>query len=163
VTQAEREHEARDGRDETPDEQLDRNTIELLNELRIAGTGIQVMFAFLLVVPFNTGWSKTTSFERSVYFVTLALVAVATFLLMAPPVHHRVLFHHHEKPYLLALANKLAIAGLAFLALGFTGILVLLSDYVVGGVAPIVGGVLTLAITGGLWFALPLRRRAGER
>jgi hypothetical protein len=163
VTQAEREQDARDDRDESPDEQLDRNTIELLNELRVAATGIQVMFAFLLVVPFNAGWSKTSSFERTVYFVTLALVAVATFLLMAPPVHHRLLFRHHEKPYLIALANKLAIAGLAFLALGFTGILVLLSDYVVGGVAAIVAGVLTLALTGGLWFALPLRRRGQER
>ena len=121
------------------------------------------MFAFLLVVPFNTGWSKTTSFERVVYFVTLALVAVATFLLMAPPVHHRLLFRHHEKPYLIAVANKLAIAGLAFLALGFTGIMVLLSDYVVGGIAPIVAGVVTLAMTGGLWFALPLVRRGRER
>lgn len=163
MTQADREHDARDDRDETRDEQLDRNTIELLNELRVAGTGIQVMFAFLLVVPFNAGWSKTTSFERSVYFVTLALVAVATFLLMAPPVHHRLLFRHHEKPYLIAVANRLAIAGLVFLALGFTGILVLLSDYVAGGVAPIVAGVLTLALTGGLWFALPLWRRARER
>jgi hypothetical protein len=88
MTQAQREHDVRDDRDETPDEQLDRNTIELLNELRVAGTGIQVMFAFLLVVPFNTGWSKTSSFERAVYFVTLVLVALATFLLMAPPVHH---------------------------------------------------------------------------
>jgi hypothetical protein len=163
VTQAQREQDARDDRDETSDEQLDRNTIELLNELRVAGTGIQVMFAFLLVVPFNAGWSKTTSFERAVYFVTLALVAIATFLLMAPPVHHRLLFRHHEKAYLISLANKLAIAGLAFLALGFTGILVLLSDYVVGGVAPIVAGVLTLSITGGLWFAVPLRRRGRER
>jgi hypothetical protein len=163
VTQAQREQDARDDRDETSDEQLDRNTMELLNELRVAGTGIQVMFAFLLVVPFNAGWSKTTSFERAVYFVTLVLVAVATFLLMAPPVHHRLLFRHHEKAYLISLANKLAIAGLAFLALGFTGILVLLSDYVVGGVAPIVAGVLTLTITGGLWFAVPLRRRRQER
>jgi hypothetical protein len=163
VTQAQREQNARDDRDETPDEALDRNTIELLNELRVAGTGIQVMFAFLLVVPFNAGWSKTTSFERSVYFITLTLVAVATFLLMAPPAHHRLLFRHHEKRYLITLANKLVIAGLAFLALGFTGIMVLLSDYVVGGVAPIVAGVLTLAITGGLWFAVPLRRRRQER
>jgi hypothetical protein len=163
VTHADREQDARDDRDETREERLDRNTIELLNELRVAGTGIQVMFAFLLVVPFNAGWSKTTSFERTVYFVTLALVAVATFLLMAPPVHHRLLFRHREKPYLIAVANKLAIAGLVFLALGFTGILVLLSDYVVGGVAPIVAGVLTLALIGGLWFALPLRRREQER
>ncbi|MFZ0039845.1 MAG: DUF6328 family protein [Solirubrobacteraceae bacterium] len=163
MTQARREQHARDDRDETPDERLDRNTIELLNELRVAGTGIQVMFAFLLVVPFNAGWSKTTSFERTVYFVTLALVAVATFLLMAPPVHHRLLFRYHEKPYLIALANKLAIAGLVFLALGFTGILVLLSDYVVGGGAAIVAGVLTLSITGGLWFAVPLVRRRRDR
>jgi Family of unknown function (DUF6328) len=163
VTQPQREHDARDDRDETTDEQLDRNTIELLNELRVAGTGIQVMFAFLLVVPFNAGWSKTSSFERAVYFVTLALVALATFLLMAPPVHHRLLFRQHEKPYLIAVANRLAIAGLALLALGFTGIMVLLSDYVIGGVAPIIAGALTLAITGGLWFALPLLRRNRER
>ncbi|HEY2439122.1 MAG TPA: DUF6328 family protein [Solirubrobacteraceae bacterium] len=163
MTQTRREQEARDDRDETPDEQLDRNTIELLNELRVAGTGIQVMFGFLLVVPFNAGWSKTTSFERTIYFVTLGLVAVAAFLLMAPPVQHRLLFRHHEKRYLIAAANRLAIAGMAFLALGFTGILVLLSDYVVGGIAPIIAGVLTLALTGGLWFALPLARRASQR
>jgi hypothetical protein len=163
MTQARREQEAIDDRDETPDEQLDRNTIELLNELRVAGTGIQVMFGFLLVVPFNAGWSKTTSFERTVYFVTLGLVAVAAFLLMAPPVQHRLLFRHHEKGFLIATANRLAIAGMAFLALGFTGILVLVSDYVVGGIAPIIAGVLTLALTGGLWFALPLARRASER
>jgi Family of unknown function (DUF6328) len=160
---ADREQAAGDERDETRDEQLDRNTIELLNELRVAGTGIQVMFAFLLVVPFNAGWSKTTSFERAVYYVTLVLVALATFLLMAPPVHHRLLFRHHEKPYLIAIANRLAIAGLALLALGFTGILVLLTDYVVGGIAPIIAGALTLAITGGLWFALPLMRCERER
>jgi hypothetical protein len=154
---------SREDRDETPDEQLDRNTIELLNELRVAGTGIQIMFAFLLVVPFNAGWSKTTPFERTVYFVTLGLVALAAFLLMAPPIHHRLLFRHREKRYLITVANRLAIAGMAFLALGFTGILVLLSAYTVGGVAPIVAGTLTLAITGGLWFALPLARRIDER
>ncbi|MGA9857026.1 MAG: DUF6328 family protein [Solirubrobacteraceae bacterium] len=163
MAQSQREQAARDDRDETPDERLDRNTIELLNELRVSGTGIQVMFAFLLVVPFNAGWSKTTSFERTVYFVTLALVAIATFLLMAPAVQHRVLFRHHEKGYLIAVANRLAIAGQAFLALGFTGILVLLSDYVAGGIAPIIAGVVTLALTGGLWFAAPLMRRARER
>ena len=152
-----------DDRDETTDETLDRNTIELLNELRIAATGIQVMFAFLLVVPFNTGWRKTTSFERTDYFVTLAIVATAAFLLMAPPIQHRLLFRHHEKRYLVTMGNRLAIAGMGFLALGFTGILVLLSAYVVGGLAPVVAGVLTFAFVGGLWFAVPLARRARER
>ncbi len=162
MRQPHHEQDVSEDRDETPDERLDRNTIELLNELRIAGTGIQVLFAFLLVVPFNAGWSRTSAFERTVYFVTLVLVAIATFLLIAPAVHHRLLFRRHEKPYLIAVANQLAITGFVFLALGFTGILVLLSDYVVGGIAPIVAGALTLAMTGWLWFALPLGRRALE-
>jgi hypothetical protein len=154
---------ADDDREETSDETLDRNTIELLNELRVAATGIQVMFAFLLVVPFNTGWKKTTSFERTDYFVTLTLVATAAFLLMAPPIQHRLLFRHHEKRYLVTMGNRLAIAGIGFLGLGFTGILVLLSAYVVGGLAPIVVGVLTFVTIGGIWFAVPLLRRAHER
>lgn len=146
-------------RDERPAERLDRNTIELLNELRIAGTGIQVMFAFLLVVPFQQGWSKVNSFERTVYFVTLLLVALATFLLMAPPIHHRILFRHGEKPFLVDVANHLAIAGMVCLAFGFVGILLLVSDVVVGGWVPgVVAGAAALFI-GGLWFALPLLRR----
>jgi hypothetical protein len=155
-------HAPDDNRDETPDEKLDRNTIELLNELRIAGSGIQILFAFLLVVPFNAGWTKTTSFERTVYFVTLVLVASAAVLLLAPPIHHRLLFRHHEKRYLVTSGNRLAIAGMAFLWLGFTGILVVLSDYVVGGAAPIVVGLVTLVAVGGLWFGLPLLRRTRE-
>jgi hypothetical protein len=156
------EPRADDDRNESRDEQLDRNTIELLNELRVAATGIQVMFAFLLVVPFNTGWTKTTSFERTVYFLTLALVAVAAFLLMAPPIHHRLLFRHHEKRYLVTVGNRLAIVGMGFLALGFTGILVLISDYVVGGLAPLIVGVLAFAAIATVWFVMPLRRRSRE-
>lgn len=154
-----RDHQTQADRDERPAERLDRNTIELLNELRIAGTGIQVMFAFLLVVPFQHGWSDVDSFERTVYFVTLLFVAVAAFLLMAPPIHHRILFRHGEKPFLVRVANALAIAGMVCLAIGFVGILLLISDVVVGGVAPgaVAGGAAVLI--GGLWFVLPLLRR----
>jgi hypothetical protein len=120
------------------------------------------MFAFLLVVPFNTGWTRTTSFERTDYFLTLVMVALAAFLLMAPPVQHRLLFRHHEKRWLVTVGNRLAIAGMACLALGFTGILVLISAYVVGGLAPWIVAVATLTITGGLWFGLPLARRGRE-
>src|SRR6201994_701371 len=102
-----RSEQAESERDESPPERLDRNTVELLNELRIAGTGIQVMFAFLLVVPFNTGWKQVDGFERTVYFVPLLLVALAAFLLMAPPIHHRLLFRHGEKPFLIRLGNYL--------------------------------------------------------
>jgi hypothetical protein len=151
--------QAEQERDESQPERLDRNTVELLNELRIAGTGIQVMFAFLLVVPFNTGWKQVDGFERTVYFLTLLVVAMAAFLLMAPPIHHRLLFRHGEKPFLIRIGNYMAIGGMACLGLGFVGILVLISDVVVGGAAPAVVGALALALVAGLWFVLPLARR----
>jgi hypothetical protein len=154
--------DAGEQRQESPAHRLDRNTIELLNELRIAGTGIQVMFAFLLIVPFNTGWRHVDSFERTDYFVTLLLVATAAFLLMAPPVQHRILFQQGQKRFLVRMANKLAIAGMLFLALGFIGILVLLSDVVVGGAAPLIVGALAAMFVGTLWFALPIIRRHEE-
>jgi hypothetical protein len=156
------EQERDQERHESPLERLDRNTIELLNELRVAGTGVQVMFAFLLIVPFDNRFRSLSAFEHSIYFVTLLLVATATILLLAPPVNHRILFRHGEKRYLVATANRFAIAGMVFIGLGFTGILVLLSDVVVGGIAPIVVGILAAGFIGGLWFVLPLVRRAEE-
>ncbi len=149
-------------RHETRAERLDRNTIELLNELRVASTGIQVMFAFLLIVPFNSGFRRVSSFERTDYFVTLVCVAVAAILLMAPSIHHRLLFRHGEKGYLLKVANRLAILAMIFLGLGFVGILILLSDVVVGGAGPLIAGILAAAGIGGLWFVVPLVRRSEE-
>jgi hypothetical protein len=154
-----RSEEAEAHRDESGPERLDRNTMELLNELRVANTGIQVMFAFLLVVPFQHGWQSVDGFERTVYFITLLLVALASFLLLAPSIHHRVLFRHGEKPFLVEVGNRFAIAGGIFLALGFVGILLLISDVVVGGVAPGIVAGLAALILGTLWFAIPLRRR----
>ncbi len=158
----EKSQEAESERDESPSQRLDRNTVELLNELRIAGTGIQVMFAFLLIVPFNTGWKQVDGFERTVYFITLLVVALSAFLLMAPPIHHRLLFRHGEKPFLIRVGNYMAIGGMVCLGLGFIGILVLVSDVVVGGAAPAVVGVLAAAVIAGLWFVLPLLRREEE-
>ena len=160
MTESSQQAEAQ--RDESPPERLDRNTVELLNELRIAGTGIQVMFAFLLIVPFNTGWKQVDGFERTVYFVTLLLVAMAAILLLAPPIHHRLLFRHGEKPFLIRVGNQMAIGGMACLGLAFVGILVLVSDVVAGGAAPAVVGVLAAAVIAGLWFVLPLVRREQE-
>lgn len=157
-----RSEEAEDQRDETPAERLDRNTVELLNELRVAGAGVQVMFAFLLVVPFNTGWKKVDGFERTVYFATLLVVALGAFLLLAPPIHHRLLFRHGEKPFLVEVGNYMAIAGMVCVGLGFIGILVLISDVAVGGAAPAIVGILAAAVLSGLWFAIPLLRREEE-
>lgn len=156
-----RSHEDQNEREESPAQQLDRNTIELLNELRVAGTGIQVMFAFLLIVPFNKGWRDVDSFERTVYFVTLLIVATAAFLLMAPPIHHRILFRMGQKRFLVRTANHLAVAGMLLLAVGLVGILILLSDVVVGGSAPLIVGALAAAFLGGLWFVVPIVHRDG--
>jgi uncharacterized protein YybS (DUF2232 family) len=150
-----------DQRNETPIERLDRNTMELLNELRVAGTGIQIMFAFLLVAPFNTGFKHVSQFGRIDYFVTLICVALAAVLLMAPSIHHRILFRRGEKPYLVWMANRMAIAAMVFLTVGFTGIFVLLADVVLGGPAPAIMGVLSASIISGLWFGLPLLKRKG--
>jgi hypothetical protein len=146
-------------RDETPIERLDRNTMELLNELRVAGTGIQIMFAFLLVAPFNTGFKHVSQFGRIDYFVTLVCVALSAVLLMAPSIHHRILFRQGEKRFLVWMANRLAIAAMVFLTVGFTGILVLLADVVLGGPAPVIMGLLAAATISGLWFVLPLIKR----
>ncbi len=140
-------------------ERLDRNTIELLNEIRVAATGIQVMFAFLLIVPFNSSFRSLSSFDHTDYYVTLLCVAVSAVLLLAPTIHHRILFRHHQKGYLVDLANRIAIVSMAFLGVGFTGILVLLSDVVVGGWASLIVGILAGLGIGALWFGLPLSRR----
>ena len=147
-------------RGESEPEKLDRNTIELLNEIRVASGGIQFMFGFLLIVPFDSAFSRISSFERTVYFGSLICVAISCVLLMAPSIHHRILFRLHEKRFLIRVANQMAIAGMAFLGVGFTGILVVLSDFVVGGLAPVAVGVAAVLGIGGLWFALPLGRRA---
>jgi hypothetical protein len=119
------------------------------------------MFAFLLVAPFNTGFKHVSQFGRIDYFVTLICVALAAVLLMAPSIHHRILFRRGEKPYLVWMANRMAIAAMVFLTVGFTGIFVLLADVVLGGPAPAIMGVLSASIISGLWFGLPLLKRKG--
>ncbi len=151
---------ADDGRDETREERLDRNTIEMVQELRVGAVGVQVLFAFLLVVPFNAGWKLTTGFEHVVYYVTLVCIAVATVLLIAPSIHHRVLFRQGEKPFVIGLGNRLMIAGMVFVAAGMAGIFVLISDFLFGGWAATIGGLATAAVVAGLWFGIPLWHRA---
>jgi O-antigen/teichoic acid export membrane protein len=148
-----------DGRDETEMERLDRNTVELLNELRVASVGIQVLFAFLLVVPFNTGFKQVSSFDRYDYFVTLLCIATAAALLIAPSIHHRLLFRRHEKAYVVAMGTRLTIIGMMLLTVGLTGILVLISHVMFGAATAIVVGICAAMLVSALWFAIPLRRR----
>ena len=146
------------GRDETHRERLDRNTIELVNELRVAGTGIQVLLAFLLVAPFNQRFKSLTAFERGDYYVTLVCIALAAVLLIAPSVHHRLLFRQGEKGYVVKLGTRLAIAASVFLALGLTGILVLITHMMFGGAAAVASGIVAATLMGAVWFAVPARQ-----
>lgn len=148
-----------DRRDESTPERLDRNTTDLLGELRIAATGIQVLFAFLLIVPFNTGFKRVTSFDRYVYFATLLCVAIAAALLIAPTVHHRLLFRRGQKAYVLRLGTRFAIVAMAFLSVGLTGILILIAHVIFGTAAATLTGAIAAAGLAGLWFVLPLMRR----
>jgi hypothetical protein len=146
--------------DEDEAERLDRELIELLNELRVALPGVQVLFGFLLTVPFSQGWSKVNDTERLVFLLTFLSTAVATALLIAPSAQHRILWRTGDKESLLRRANLLAISGTVFLALSVTGAVWVVTD-VIYNQAP------TALVTAGVagifawaWFAAPLIRRA---
>lgn len=149
-----------DERGESELERLDRNTVELLNELRVLGTGIQVLFGFLLVVPFNARFTRVSTFERGVYVATLCCIAISTVLLIAPSVHHRILFRRGQKEFLVDTGTRLVIVASVFLAVGMTGIMVLIGSFVLGTAGAVLLGVGAAAVTGGLWFAIPIVRRS---
>lgn len=144
---------------ETEKERIDRELIELLNELRVALPGVQVLFAFLLVVPFQQRFAVVTEFQKTVYFVGLLCAAAATILLIAPSANHRILFRAREKAELLKLANVLTIAGLAFLAAAVVCVVMLITDFLYGaGTTAVVAGLTGLGFAV-LWYLVPLRRR----
>src|SRR5881409_2860316 len=113
---------------EGPKERVDRELIELLNELRVALPGVQVLFAFLLVVPFSNGFPKLSDLQRDVYVVAFLCTAVSTVLLLAPAAYHRLRFRQQDKERMLFTANKFAITGFAFLALAMCAVVFLISD-----------------------------------
>jgi hypothetical protein len=138
----------------------DRQMIELLNELRVALPGVQILFAFLLTVPFSVRFDKLTSFQRDVYYVTLIATALSAACLIAPSAAHRLRFHQGERAWIVESANDLMIAGLCFLALALGGSVLLITDVMFDGVRVwLYTGVVWLTIAW-LWFGRPLRRGA---
>ena len=144
---------------ETEAERADRNTMELLNELRVVGIGIQVMFGFLLTIPFANRFTKLDPAQRGVYLVTVALAALSIALLVAPVAYHRLLFRRHEKESLVRVTNTLAIAGLVTVGLAVTCAVLLVVSFVSPGVPAVVITVIAGVSFAGLWFVLPLSRR----
>ena len=147
-------------RHETEEERLDRNLTELLNELRVALPGVQVLFAFLLGVPFTQRFDDLKGYQEDIYYVTLVCAAAATALLIAPSANHRILFRLQDKRHIVFLANRLAIFGLAFLALAMTGVVLLITDLIFGRGATVIATSATALMFACLWYVVPLVRRA---
>lgn len=147
------------GREESEGERLDRNLAELLQELRVALPGVQVLFAFLLAVPFQQNFIEITPFEEKLYFATLVCTAISAALLISPTAYHRLTFHLQQKKELVYISNRLSIVGLGFLALAMTGAIMLITDVLFGGFATAAFGIAAAAMFVLLWGVLPLRRR----
>jgi uncharacterized protein DUF6328 len=149
--------------DEDEADRLDRELIELLNELRVVMPGVQVLFGFLLTVPFQQRFQIVDDFQRIVYFVTLLLTAASAAFLMAPSAFHRLTFREGQKPYLIQLGTRQAIAGMVLLAFAMNGVILLLTDVLFGSltVALTVAGMSSLF--GWLWFGLAWRRKASGK
>jgi hypothetical protein len=139
---------------------LNRELIELLNELRVALPGVQVLFAFLLAVPFASGWQRVTNFQRDVFFVAFLCTTAATILLIAPSTYHRLRWREHDKEHLLVTANRLTIAGSVFLALAIISVVLLITDLLFSLGWAILATALVAFGFGWFWYGLALLRRA---
>ena len=144
---------------ESRKERIDRELIELLNELRVALPGVQFLFAFLLVVPFQPGGAELTEFQRDVYFVTLLAAAVATGLLIAPAAQHRVLFRMHDKENLLRRSHRSAFAGLVVLAVAISAAVLLVTDVVFDLTQAWITAGVVAALLVWWWIAVPYWHR----
>jgi hypothetical protein len=148
---------------ETEAERADRNLLELLQELRVAGLGVQVLFGFMLSLPFTTGFVKLSHPQRELYLASLLLAAISTALLLAPVAYHRLVFRRHEKEVLVKDANIMALAGLAAVGLAISAAVLLVVSYVAKGLPTAIITIFVVCLFGGLWFALPLARRSRLR
>jgi Family of unknown function (DUF6328) len=140
-------------------ERLNRQMTELLTELRVAMPGVQVLFGFLLAVPFQQRFAMVTAFQRDVYFVTLLAAATATAFLIAPSAYHRVAFQRHDKPRIIRVGSTQFVCGLVALAVAMNGAVLLVTDILFQTPTVIVTVVCVAALFAWLWFGIGLWRR----
>jgi O-antigen/teichoic acid export membrane protein len=143
-------------------DRLDRELMELLNELRVALPGVQVLFAFLLTVPFTQRFSTVTPTQKNAYFASILCTAAATALLIAPSAYHRISFRGRDKERMLITSNRLTIVGLAFLAAAIVLVMWVITDVLFGGAVVAIATAAVAAAFLMLWYALPLKRRADD-
>jgi len=153
--------EVDDARQETEEQRSDRNLGELVQELRVAGLGVQVLFGFLLSLPFSNRFGQLSDAQRDLYLTCVVLSAAATTLLVGPVAYHRLVFRRGMKEDLVQFANLLALLGLTAVGGAVLAAVLLVTWFVAG---PVAGGLITAAIgvmIGGLWFGVPLISRRG--
>jgi hypothetical protein len=148
--------------DESPKERVDRELIELLNGLRVILPGVQVLLAFLLTVPFSSGFERASSTNRIVYFITVLLTVAATGALTMPAAYHRIRFRQGDKEQMLRLSNTFAIAGLALLTVAMASVVFLITNVLYGMAAAVPVGIVVFALLGFAWFAVPVFRRVED-
>jgi hypothetical protein len=153
------QEQIRDPRDESRAQRDDRNLAELLQELRISGLGVQVLFGFLLSLPFTVRFARLSQAQKDLYLASLVLCAVATALLLGPVAYHRLVFRQGQKEPLVHVASMLATFGLAAVGLAICAAVLLASSVVATGLPAWLITVFVLLLFGGLWFAFPLARR----
>jgi hypothetical protein len=146
-------------RSEEEQERLNRQMMELLNELRVAMPGVQVLFGFLLTVPFQQRFQRVNDFQETVYFATLIASAVATAFLIAPSAYHRLMLEQHDKPNIIHIGSAQMVVGLCALALAMNGAVLLVTDVLFETGTVVVTLVLLAGLYVSLWFLFPLVRR----
>ena len=151
--------DASDPRDESVEERDDRNLAELLQELRMAGLGVQVLFGFLLSLPFTNRFDRLSQGQRELYLGTLVLAAIATALLLGPVAYHRLVFRRGQKERLVRAANVMAVAGLAAVGLAVSAAVLLVTGYVTSALPAALITAFVTCMFGLLWFAFPLAHR----
>ena len=147
---------------ESHEARVNRELIELLNELRVALPGVQVLFAFLLAVPFAQRFEDVTNLQKDAYMAALLCTMAGSVFLMAPTAHHRIRFRDPDKESILKLANIFAIVGVVFLALAMSAVVFLVTDLLFKGAFTAVVTALAAALFIGVWFVPPLIRRASD-
>jgi cation transport ATPase len=146
-------------RSDEEQQRLNRQMTELLNELRVAMPGVQVLFAFLLAVPFQQRFQTVNTFQRDVYLVTLLAAATATAFLIAPSAYHRIAFQEHEKRRIIRMGTRQFLCGVVALALAMTGAVLLVTDVLFQAATTIVVVGCVAALFAWLWFGIGLWRR----
>jgi Family of unknown function (DUF6328) len=148
-----------DPRNETRPRRDDRNMMELLNELRVAALGVQVLFGFLLSLPFTKRFVLLGPVQRAIFIADLLLCVLATATLLAPVAYHRVVFRRNLKESVVKNTSAMAIAGLVCVGLALTAAVVLVVSFVISGASAVIIGILVICLFVMLWFVIPLAKR----